>query len=86
MLILRQRFRSRICVADIADLEIGIRARLAYTLAEPANVSYSSKGFLIQLPAFAKASSFVRLILPLINQDMLYERSRGHLAWAKSSV
>ena len=24
--------------------------------------------------------------MPLINQDMLYERSRGHLAWAKSPV
>ncbi|MGA7667377.1 MAG: hypothetical protein WBW13_21450 [Pseudolabrys sp.] len=33
---------------NITDLEIGIRGRRPYTLIEPANVSYSSKGFLVQ--------------------------------------
>ena len=49
-------------------------------------VEFAAAASSFSFPAFAKASSFVRLILPLINQDMLYERSRGHLAWAKSSV
>jgi hypothetical protein len=33
-----------------------------------------------------RKGNLVALILSRINQDMLYERSRGHLAWAKSSV
>ena len=39
-----------------------------------------------QTCTFPEWTNFVRLILPLINQDILYERSRGHLAWAKSPV
>jgi len=43
---------------NIADLEIRIRARLAYTLVEPANVAYSSKGFLIQLSGIRQSFEF----------------------------
>jgi hypothetical protein len=43
---------------NIADLEIGIRARLAYTLVELANVSYSSKGLLIQLSGVRQGFEF----------------------------
>jgi hypothetical protein len=33
---------------NVTDLEIAVRARLAYALIEPANMSYSSKSFLTQ--------------------------------------
>lgn len=71
---------------NIADHGIGIMARLAYTLVEPANVSYSSKGFLIQRSGVRQGFEFCAVNLATYNQDKLYERSRGHLAWAKSPV
>jgi hypothetical protein len=51
-------FLELISGENIADLEIGIRARLAYTLVEPANVSYSSKGFLIRLSGVRQGFEF----------------------------
>jgi hypothetical protein len=51
-------FLQLISSENIADLEIRIRARLAYTLVEPANVAYSSKGFLIQLSGIRQSFEF----------------------------
>jgi hypothetical protein len=46
---------------NVTDLEIGVRARLAYALIEPANMSYSNKSFLTQFsgvrPRFESCAS-----------------------------
>jgi hypothetical protein len=52
------QFLQFISSENIADLEIGIGARLAYALVESANVPYSSKGFLIQLSGLRQGFEF----------------------------
>jgi hypothetical protein len=53
---------------NITDLEIGVRACLAYALIEPANMPYSNKSLLTQFSG-VRPRFELRVILPLINSE-----------------
>jgi hypothetical protein len=51
-------FLQLIASEHIADLKSRVWARIAYALVEAADVSYSSKGLLIQLPGIRQGFEF----------------------------
>jgi hypothetical protein len=53
---------------NITDLEIGVRACLAYALIEPANMPHSNKSLLTQFSG-VRPRFELRVILPLINSE-----------------